>query len=402
MILFWATLCMVFAAFSFSSYSLFVPEFLKDFPWTRAEVALPFSVSMLVWGATQPFVGMLADARGTRPVIIGGIIFTALGFLVMSVAQDLWMISIAFGLLIGIAISAAGSVSFALLVSKWFTGTRRGSAVGVVQAASPASPMLLTPVFFWALVTFGWRYASFGFGVFLLAVALPIAYLKLHDPKIEAAAASAPEQRLGWREVWMVVKHPPMRNLFVARFACGLSFLLIPALAAAAIESGLSPAQGALAVTIYGASSTLGSILGGFAADRWGRVNTLVATYVIRGLGGIALAFLTMDPLLFYFAVALSAGPIFATVAINNVQAFEMVGGKSAGLILGLGIVLHQIAAGIAPYASGVLFDAMSTYRISFLGLGVILLLAAIPASRTKATPVNFQPRPAVPSMGTD
>ncbi len=402
LILFWATLCILFTAFSFSSYSLFVPEFLKEFPWTRAEVSLPFSLAMIVWGAVQPFTGMLADAKGTRPVILGGVVLTGLGFIVVGVAQDLWIISLGFGLLIGVAISAAGSVSFALLISKWFTGVRRGSAVGVVQAATPASPMLLAPIMFYAMVTFGWRSASLGFGLFLLCVTLPIAYFTLHDPETKSGASSGAGEQYGWREVWLVVKHPPMRNLFVARFACGISFLLIPALAAAAIEAGLSPAEGAIAVTLFGASSTIGSIAGGFASDRWGRVNMLVATYIIRGLGALAMAVVSMDALWFYMAVVLAGGPIFATVAINNVQAFEMVGGKSAGLILGLGIVLHQVAAGIAPYVSGMLFDSMNTYRISFLGLGVILLLAAIPAARTKAVPVDFKRVVPVPSMGTE
>ncbi|MDP2727457.1 MAG: MFS transporter, partial [Dehalococcoidia bacterium] len=398
-----ATLCLVLTGFSFSSYSLYVPEFLREFPsWKRADVAIPFSLAMIAWGVAQPLAGALADARGTRPVILVGILLSALGFIVMSFAQELWQIAIGFGVLVGIAISASGTIPFALLISKWFTGAKRGAAVGIVQAATPASPMLLAPVMFYAMVTFGWRFAALSFGLFLLVVALPLAYLKIHDPKPEPGAASASEERWGWRQILAVVKHPPMRNLFIARFACGLSFLLIPSLAAAAIDSGLSPAQGALAVSVYGASSVVGSIAGGLAADRWGRVNTLVATYLIRGIGALAMGLFVMDALWFYLAVTLAAGPIFATVAINNVQAFEMVGGKSAGLILGLGLVLHQVAAAIAPYVSGLIFDWTDSYRISFIGLGVILLLATIPAAGTKQEPLNVFPKLAVPSVSAE
>lgn len=351
---------------------------------------MPFSIAMLAWGISQPLIGAMLDARGTRPIILTGIVLTALGFIAMSVSQELWHMSIAFGLLIGVSISATGSISFAVLISKWFTGARRGSAVGVVQAAVPASPMLLSPVIFLASVSFGWRFASLGFGLFLLLVTLPLAYWKLHDPRIEAIAASGPERHWGWREILKVIQHPPMRNLFIARFACGLSFLMIPILATLAIEYGLTPVQGALAVSVYGGSSALGSVLGGMAADRYGRVRTLVITYLLRGIGAIALGLFTMDVFWFYLAVVVAAGPIFATVSVNNVQAFEMVGGKSAGLILGLGIVLHQIAAAIAPYASGVLFELTDSYRVSFLALGILLLLAMIPAARTQAEPINF------------
>ena len=81
--------------------------------------------------------------------------------------------------------------------------------------------------------------------------------------------------------------------------------------------------------------------------------------------------------------MALAAGPIFATVTINNVQMFELVGPQRAGLILGVSFVLHQVAAAISPYASGLAFDATGTYRLSFCVLGLVMLLALLPAACT-------------------
>jgi predicted MFS family arabinose efflux permease len=81
--------------------------------------------------------------------------------------------------------------------------------------------------------------------------------------------------------------------------------------------------------------------------------------------------------------VALAAGPIFATVTINNVQMFELVGPQRAGLILGVSFVLHQVAAAIGPYASGLAFDATGTYRLAFVVLGLVMLLALFPAACT-------------------
>ena len=177
---------------------------------------------------------------------------------------------------------------------------------------------------------------------------------------------------------------PALRNLFVSRFACGLGFLLIPHLATAAMASGLSAAEGALAVTLYGASGAIGSYAGGVLSDRFGRVPTLVGTYVVRGIGVLALALFTMNnAALFFLAVMLASGPVFATVSINNVQTFELLRGRNVGLVLGLGFVLHQIAAAVGPYLSGLVFDWTGTYRISFLVLGVVMLLATIPAAYT-------------------
>jgi len=384
-ILAWSTICLFLVSFSFAAYGIFVPAFLQEFNWSSADSALPFSLAMFVWGAMQPLSGALADARGTRPVILMGIALMALGFVVVGLSQELWQMALGFGLLIGTAQSSCGTMQFSLLISKWFAGNKRGSAVGLLQSAPPGSPMLLTPLMFYVIVNYGWRYGAIGMGLILLVVAFPLAYFKVHDPRAEVGIQAAAQGQHGnWRVAIGMLRLPALRNLFVSRFACGLSFLLIPHLATAAMASGLSAAQGALAVTLYGASGAIGSYTGGVLSDRFGRVPTLVGTYVVRGIGVLVLALFTMNnPVLFFLAVMMASGPVFATVSINNVQTFELLRGRNVGLVLGLGFVLHQIAAAVGPYLSGMVFDWTGTYRISFLVLGVVMLLATIPAAYT-------------------
>jgi MFS family permease len=385
-ILCWSILCAVCTSFAFSAYSLFLPAFLAEFHWARGVAALPFSLAMVCWGVMQPVAGALADRWGTRPVILAGILVSALGFCIMGTAQSLWQVALGFGVLLGTATSACGSLMWALLIAKWFPGARRGSAVGILQAATPASPLVLAPLLFFVMAHYGWRAASVGLGLALLLLAFPLAYCIVRDPLAAAGAVpgappTQPRDRL--QDVRELLRRRPLRNLMLARVACGLSFFLIPHLAAAATAAGLTPAQGATAVALYGLASTAGALAGGLAADRWGRVPTLMATYGLRGLGALALALPGMPAAWFYPAMALAAGPIFATVTINTVQTFELVGPQRAGLILGVSFVVHQVAAAVSPYASGLLFDATGSYRLAFSVLGGVMLLALLPAAGT-------------------
>jgi MFS family permease len=385
-ILLWSTVCAVCTSFAFASYSLFLPAFLAEFHWARGAAALPFSLAMVCWGAMQPVAGALADRWGTRPVILAGILVSALGFLTMGMAQSLWQVALGFGVLLGTATSACGSLLWALLISKWFPGARRGAAVGILQAATPASPLVLAPVLFVLMAQYGWRAAAVFLALVLLLIAFPLAWCVVQDPPAAAGpapGASAAPQRGRVQDVLELLRRGPLRNLMLARVACGLSFFLIPHLAAAATAAGLTPAQGATAVALYGLASTVGALAGGLAADRWGRVPTLMATYGLRGLGALALALPGMPAAWFYPAMALAAGPIFATVTINTVQTFELVGPQRAGLILGVSFVVHQVAAAVSPYASGLLFDATGSYRLAFSVLGVVMLLALLPAAGT-------------------
>ena len=373
-------------SFAFASYSLFLPAFLAEFHWARGAAALPFSLAMVCWGAMQPVAGALADRWGTRPVILAGILVSALGFFTMGMAQSLWQVALGFGVLLGTATSACGSLMWALLIAKWFPGARRAAAVGILQAATPASPLVLAPLLFVLMAQYGWRAAAVGLGLVLLLLAFPLAWCIVKDPPAAAGAApgapATPPRGRG-QDVRELLRRRPLRNLMLARVACGLSFFLIPHLAAAATAAGLTPAQGATAVALYGLASTVGALAGGLAADRWGRVPTLMATYVLRGLGALALALPGMPAAWFYPAMALAAGPIFATVTINTVQTFELVGPQRAGLILGVSFVVHQVAAAVSPYASGLLFDATGSYRLAFSVLGGVMLLALLPAAGT-------------------
>lgn len=380
---------MLVTAFATSSYPLFVPALLQEFPWSRAEAAIPYSVAMIAWGIFQPIAGAQADLRGTRPVILVGIVLMGLGYVIMGFSSSLWLITLGFGLFVGTATAASGLIPFGLLISKWFTKVRRASGVGLMQAAMPAGPIVIAPALFFVISSYGWRAGVIALGVLVLAVTLPLAYLGVRDPAVPAGEKGADGAPAGWRESLGLLRLPALRNLFIARIACGMSALMIAHLPASAEEFGFSHHVGAYSLSVYGASAVVACFLGGLAADRWGRVPTLVATFVVRAIGTLALALLGLDSSIFYIAVALATGPIFATVAVNNVQVFELVGARRAGFILGLSLVLHQVAAAIGPMLAGLLFDWTGTYRVSFFALGVALLLATIPALRTGQEPAQ-------------
>ena len=194
-LLVWSVLCAFVTAFAFSSYSLLLPAFIAEFHWAHSAAALPFSLAMVMWGVMQPVTGALADRWGTRPVILGGILVSTLGFVTLGTAQSLWQIALGFGVLIGTANSACGSIIWALLIAKWFPGARRGAAVGLLQAATPASPIVLAPLLFVMMAQYGWRTAALGLGLVLLLFAFPLAYLIVKDPPAAAGAGGRRPRR---------------------------------------------------------------------------------------------------------------------------------------------------------------------------------------------------------------
>src|SRR5260370_18013325 len=65
---------------------LFLRPVTADLGISVSAFSFALALQSMVWGASQPFIGMLADRYGTRPVLIGTALVYAGGLLVMSMA----------------------------------------------------------------------------------------------------------------------------------------------------------------------------------------------------------------------------------------------------------------------------------------------------------------------------
>ena len=368
------TIVLVLTSAGFTSFTLFLPFIEAEFGWSRTIVTLPYTVAMIAWGISSPLFGKLADDHGARPVMIGGVVLMASGFLGMALAQDLWQLCVAFGLLVGAAKGAASLTIASLLVSKHFDARRRGWAVSVVQSASPLNPLLFAPLLFLLVKLFDWRTAALVVSALLWFVALPLAWIGARDPD---TARLASRYRAPWSACLPYLRNRSMLALFLARLSCGLAFFQTAHLVALAMSKGFGVAAGTTALSIYGAAAIGWTLLFGWLADRHGRARMLGLSYAVRGVGTILLATVSADEWLFYVLVVVAIGPTFGTIAVQNVLFYEAVGPRLAGVMLGLSFIVHQIGSALGPQLGSIVYDLTRTYDGYQLVIGLVLLASA-------------------------
>jgi MFS family permease len=368
------TFVLLLTSAGITGFGLFLPFIEAEFGWSRSMVTVPYTVAMVVWGISSPVLGKLADDHGARPVMLGGIVLMASGFLGMGLAQDLWQLSLAFGVLVGTAKGAASITIAALLISKYYDAASRARAVSVVQTASPLNPLLFAPILFLLITAFDWRIAALVTSAALWFVALPLAWLGARDPDPGKLAARS---RLGWSAALPYLRNRTMLLLFLARFACGLAFFQQVHLVALTLSKGHSAGVGAAAVGIMGASAVVFALLFGWLADRYGRSRMLSLSYAVRGVGTVILALAVPGEWLFYLLIIVAVGPTFATIAVQNVLFYEAVGPRLAGLMLGLSFIVHQVGSAVGPQVGSIIFDVTRTYDGYQLVIGLVLLFSA-------------------------
>ncbi|HEY2920720.1 MAG TPA: MFS transporter, partial [Candidatus Binatia bacterium] len=341
------------------------------FGWSRTMATVPYMFGMLGWGVGGVLFGKLADDLGARRVILGGILLMAAGFFGMSLSQNLWQLSLSYGIMVGLAKGACGLVIISLLVAKHYDAKNRGLAVSVIQTASPLSPLFFSPVLYFLIETFDWRAAALASGVSLVTVALPLAWLGARDPDDVLARRRS---RVGWGSCLPYLRHRSMLLMFAARFSCGVALFQSVHLVAIALSKGFDPATGAIAVGVFGGAAAVSALFFGWLSDRYGRVRVLALSYFVRGLGTLVLALDMPNEILFHAVVALAMGPTFGTITVQNVMFYEIVGPRMAGVILGLSFIVHQIGSASGPMLASIAFDMTGSYDGFMTAMGVILL----------------------------
>lgn len=314
----------------------------------------------------QPLFGLYAD-REPRPWMVPlGFCVAALGLMLMGMSGSYWMSWLA-AALCGLGIAAFHPP--ATVAARMAGGTSQKAmsvfSVGGTMGASFA-PVLA------ALVVGG---GMLGRSWLLTAPALVMLLVwwgcTRHDARAASAAGNtaarrvAPQARNDWRAFWLLcavivgwsipyVTVISMIALYVTRELGGTSF------------------QGAATLTTFTAAGAAGTLLGGWVGDRWGRMRSIRAGYLlaIPALAGLALA---GTPALAWLCTLALGVTLFLPFAAQVTLAQDYLPRNQAtasGLTLGLAM---SIGGMVAP-----LFGMLSDARGLRFTLCTVLVLFCV------------------------
>ena len=145
------------------SFGLLQPHMIRDIGITAADFSLAIAIQNIVWGATQPFMGILADRHGARPVALLGVTIYALGLAFALTASSAWGVTLGMGLCVGLALSCTASNIAMSVTAKAVSPLKRSMAMGSVSALGSLGLTLASPMAQHLISTAGWQSAVIGF-----------------------------------------------------------------------------------------------------------------------------------------------------------------------------------------------------------------------------------------------
>lgn len=338
-----------------------------------------YTIMSFVWGT-------IADKIGPRRCMLIGQVSILVGLTGMGFMSSLTT-GFLFYFLCG-AGAAGQSVPIVRLLSDWFGGARRGTAIGIAMAGAGVLTAVLGVAVPIILASYSWRWGWWIGAAFVLIVAVVCWFLLVDTPgRRGLAPIGTNNKELSASSIGHIKESEPIApkvtirhilkrgtvwNLGGIYFIHGITYSIFMTFAVAYLEEigwGVKAAAGVLAT--WGALQIAGPIIWGIAADRLTKKYLLAITLALGVIG--LFIFLGGSTVGGYVGAAIIG---FGTVGIPTIMAASMADyyePTTVGTTFGFITLIFGIGAIIGPTTGGALGDATGT-----LGTAILLSLGAV------------------------
>ncbi|NDP42210.1 MAG: MFS transporter [Aromatoleum sp.] len=359
-------------------FGLFLQPMSADLHWGRETFALAMAVQNLVWGATQPFTGMVADKHGTGRVVVTGAALYVLGLFSMAYATTPLLFVLTSGVLIGLGLSGVTFSVVSGVLGRNYPPEKRSMALGISAAAGSFGQFAMLPLTQWLLSNVGWYGALLTLAaVGLLMVPLAAALVEKHEGTAHAFVQSAGEA------IREAMRHRGYLLLTIGFFVCGFQVVFVGVhLPAYLADHGLPPHVAVTALALIGLFNIVGTYTSGWLGSRMPKRHILSAIYFGRAVVIALFVWLPLSPLSVYaFAVALGLLWLSTVPPTNGIVA-GLFGVRYLAMLSGVTFFSHQIGSFLGAWLGGKLYDATGSYDIVWwlaIALGIVAGLINLP-----------------------
>lgn len=375
------------------SFSVFFVALIDEFGWTRADTALVFSVSMLVFAATSTLAGMALDRWGARKTFGTGAALLAVGLLLSSQIHTFWQLALMYGGIAGLGITIVGLGLLASLIARWFR-RRRGLAIGIAFAGTGVGSLLITPGVEYLISVSGWRTTYIILAVLSLAtIPIIVRFLHMNPEDMQlfpdgASSLSSFEQHNARLENWKMKKVVRTASfwflLLSALGAIGPVRMLTVHQLAIIVDAGFERSFAAMLVGSSGAITAITFIVFGALSDRidrrfvyiLGSISLIFAMAILNGIQHNQPPTMTVVVYMLFLGIGEGSRSSLVTAIASDLFPGDALGGINGAVGAAFGI-----GAALFPWLAGRLFDIQGNYTTVLFVAGFAVIVSTVSLS---------------------
>lgn len=355
-------------------FGIFLRPMTLDLQWPRATFAFAIALQNLVWGFSQPFVGMVADRFGAgRVLVVGGLLYAA-GLALMAQSTTGLQLALSTGVLIGLGLAGTYTIVIGV-VGRAFPAARRSTALGVLTGLASFGQFAMLPYGQALISHIGWWWALMILAAnacLILPLAIPLAGdrgASAAGSGVQQTVSAALHEARTHRGFWLVT---------LGFFVCGFQVVFVAThLPAYLLDKGMSVEVGMMALALIGLANIPGSFLAGWLGARYPKRLLLTGIYVVRAV--VIAAFIAApvtEWTVYLFAIALGLVWL-GTVPLTSGIVAQIFGVQYLSMLFGIVYLGHQVGAFLGGWLGGYVFDSTGSYQAVWIIAVALSIVAA-------------------------
>ncbi|NRB20547.1 MAG: MFS transporter [Rhodobacteraceae bacterium] len=379
-----------------ASFGVFQIPIAEEFNWARSEFSLAIAIQNLAWGIGQPLFGALAEKVGDRKAIVLGALIYAAG-LVLSAGSSSAFEMQAYEWLVGFGIAGTGFGVILAVVGRASTDANRSMSLAIVTAAGSGGQIFGAPTAQWMLSFISWQQVFMIFAAVVLALilTLPLMRSPVTATKLEL------EESMG-QILTKAFKDPSFTMIFLGFFSCGYQLAFVTAHFPAFITEMCGPilpggalyslgitttsSLGAVAIALIGAANVGGTLLAGWAGNRYSKKYLLAGIYTGRTIAAALFIMLPITPMSVIVFSVVMGSMWLATVPLTSGLVAHLYGLRYMGTLYGIVFFSHQLGSFLGVWLGGRMYDMYGDYTLVWwigVGIGAFSAVVHLPIRET-------------------
>lgn len=357
------------------TFGLFLQPVTMDQGWGRETFAFAIALQNLVWGASQPFTGVIADRYGAKPVVTAGAVLYGLGLYTMSQDAGETVFILGAGVLIGLGLSGTTFPVIFGAISRLVSPQQRSLAMGITMSVGSFGQFAMLPLSLGLITVFEWQTALIilaGLTIAMLPLALGIRNVPAKPASIEedVTFSRALGDAFGTRDFWL---------LSLGFFACGFQVVFIAVhLPAFLVDEGIGNGVATTVLALIGLVNIAGTYYAGLWGGRHRKPMLLSWIYLGRAVVIAAFVILPVTSTTAYIFGILMGLFWLSTVPLTNGTIAAVWGVKHMSMLGGIVFFVHQLGSFAGGWVGGWLYDQTGRYDLAWALAIALSLIAAV------------------------
>lgn len=400
-VLLWCMLLILFDGYDLVVYSAVIPTLIETWGASTAILGMIGSLTLIGSLIGSVISGVAADKFGRKYVIIVCTAVFSIFSLLTGLAENLPLF-MTFRFVAGIGLGGIPPL-LVTLTSEYSPKKMRNIMVGIMFSGYSIGGILVSLCGMWVIPSFGWQWMFFIGTIPLLMLPFMIfslpesIYFYVKNGKIKEAKAmlhrlnpSYIPQQQDTLVVNMETEGVPITKLFkegrtratvLFWVICFMGLLLVYGLSTwlpqMMVSSGYALTSSLLFLLSLNIGAIIGSLIGGYIADRLGSKKVLTMLYSI---GGVCLLLLTFNPnvWILYLLVAFAGAASIGAQNLNNAFISSYFPSSMRSTALGTALSVGRIGAIIGPVLGGFLLTGNLPTYMCFVIFAIPAFIAAI------------------------